>query len=99
MASPPRGLRRPGDCKPTTYVPHAWGHSQISSALMLYRIQQKVLYTNSTKVLYGFFDDLTEVRAIADRPTKMVWSGYYDPAHVAGQADQIQPGPEGPRAK
>ncbi len=44
-------------------------------------------------------DGVTEIRAIADRPAKMVWSGYFGPGHVRDLLEQILPDPDGPRPK
>ena len=42
---------------------------------------------------------VTEIRAIADQPAKMVWSGYFGPGHLDDLVRQIRPLPDGPRDK
>jgi hypothetical protein len=42
---------------------------------------------------------VTEIRVIAEKPAKMVWSGYFDPAHLGALVEQIRPDPDGPRKK
>lgn len=42
---------------------------------------------------------ITEIRAIAEQPTKMIWSGYFDARHWRELVEQILPEPDGPRAK
>ena len=37
------------------------------------------------------FGGVTEIRAIAEAPAKMVWSGYFDPQHVKALVEQITP--------
>ena len=42
---------------------------------------------------------VTEIRVIADKPAKMIWSGYFDPGHIDELVKQIEPDSDGPRKK
>jgi hypothetical protein len=42
---------------------------------------------------------VTEIRVIAHRPSKMVWSGYFTPESIEDLVDEILPDPDGPRSK
>jgi hypothetical protein len=42
---------------------------------------------------------ITEIRAIAEQPVKMICSGYFDPTNRTSLVEQIRPAYDGPRAK